>query len=90
MTLLAQSWEREPGNLRRFGGLSAPFFALVAIQIIGYTLPLLLPHLEVTRDVGVSMYAALLLWLLACASLLRREKVTAGQRAAPEPAARAA
>ena len=47
-------------------------------------LPLILPQLEVTRDVGVSLYAALLLWLLACAAMLRGDKVAAGEDQARE------
>jgi hypothetical protein len=86
MALVARSWERRPRRLGRFAGLGAGLVALVAVQIIGYTLPLILPQLEVTRDVGVSLYAALLLWLLACVAMLRRDKA-AGQQARHEVSA---
>ena len=84
MALVARSWERHPRRLGRFGGLGPGLFALVTVQVVGYTLPLILPQLEVTRDVGVSLYAALLLWLLACAAMLRGDKVAAGEDQARE------
>jgi hypothetical protein len=71
MTLLARLWERQPLVLARFAALSAGLFVLVAVQIIGYTIPLF----QATRDLGVSLYTALPLWLLACVALWRDRKM---------------
>jgi hypothetical protein len=81
MALVARSWERDPSNLRHFSGLNVWLLILLAAELVGYTLPLILPHLEVTRDVGVSMYSALLLWLLACVAMFRGETAAAKQQA---------
>ena len=78
MALLARSWERRPQVLDRFGALSAGMLVLVIVQIVGYTIPLC----QATRDLGLSLYTALPLWLLACTALLRRDKTaTTDQRA---------
>jgi hypothetical protein len=60
MGLIAWHWERT-GR----AGLSLGIICLVAVQIIGNTLPLL-PATEVLKDVGLATYTALVLWLLAC------------------------
>lgn len=72
MTLLARSWERRPQHLGRFAGLSAGLLALVAFQVIGYTVPVF----QGTRDLGISLITALPLWGLACVALLRRDRGT--------------
>jgi hypothetical protein len=63
MGLIAWHWERT-GK----AGLSAGVVALIAVQIIGNTLPLL-PATEVLKDVGVATFTALVLWLLACVAI---------------------
>jgi hypothetical protein len=72
MALLVRSWERRPRNLARFGGLSAGLLALVAFQIVGYTIPVF----QSTRDLGISLITALPLWVLACVALLRGDRKT--------------
>ena len=67
MTLLARSWERRPQRVGRFATLSVGMFVLVAVQVIGYTIPLF----QSTRDLGISLVTALPLWGLACTALLR-------------------
>jgi alpha-1,2-mannosyltransferase len=81
MALLARSWERRPLVLNRFSALSPSLLALTAVLILSCTLPVL-PTLEVTRDVGVSMYTALLLWLLACVAMLRPDQATTPEQRA--------
>ncbi len=65
MGLIAWDWERT-GK----AGLSAGVIGLIAVQIVGNTLPLL-PATEVLKDVGLATYTALLLWLLACVEVRR-------------------
>jgi hypothetical protein len=65
MGLIAWNWERT-GK----AGLSVGVVGLIAVQIIGNTLPLL-PVTEVLKDVGLATYTALLLWLLACVAIRR-------------------
>ncbi len=81
MTLLARSWERQSLALKRFAALNVGLFVLIAVQIVGYTLPLM----QDLRDIGLSLYTSLPLWLLACTALWRRGKdETAEQRATRE------
>jgi alpha-1,2-mannosyltransferase len=65
MGLIAWEWERT-GK----AGLSYAIVGLIALQIVGNTLPLL-PATEVLKDVGLATYTALVLWLLACVAIRR-------------------
>jgi hypothetical protein len=65
MALTAREWERN-GAMR----LSRGLWALIAIQVVGNTLPLI-AGLEVLKDAGLALYAALALWATACVSLWR-------------------
>jgi hypothetical protein len=65
MGLIAWQWERT-GRAE----LGFPVAALIAVQVVGNTLPLL-PATEVLKDVGLATYAALSLWLLACVAVRR-------------------
>jgi alpha-1,2-mannosyltransferase len=73
MTLLARSWEHNLGNLHRWAALNPGMLALVMLQIVSCALPVL-DNLKVTHDLGLSLYTALFLWLLACATLVRRDQ----------------
>jgi hypothetical protein len=63
MGLLALEWRR-----RGTTALGARLKTLLAVQIVGNTLPLL-PPLEVLKDTGLAMYTALALWAIACVVL---------------------
>jgi hypothetical protein len=65
MGLIAWEWERT-GR----AGLSPRLIALIAVQIVGNTLPLL-PATEMLKDIGLATYTALALWLLACVAVRR-------------------
>jgi len=65
MGLIAWSWERT-GKV----SLSPGIVVLIAVQIVGNTLPLL-PPTEVLKDVGLATYTALVLWVLACVVVWR-------------------
>jgi hypothetical protein len=65
MGLIAWDWQRT-GE----AGLSYRIVGLIAMQIVGNTLPLL-PPTEVLKDVGLATYTALALWLLACVVVRR-------------------
>jgi alpha-1,2-mannosyltransferase len=65
MGLIAWNWERT-GKAE----LSPGIISIIALQIIGNTLPLL-PATEILKDVGLATYSALVLWLLACVALRR-------------------
>jgi hypothetical protein len=60
MGLIAWHWERTGKP-----ALSPAVVGLIAVQVIGNTLPLL-PVTEVLKDVGLATYTALILWALAC------------------------
>jgi hypothetical protein len=64
--LLALDWERR-GEPRLVSGITG----LLLVYGIANVLPQL-PGLEMTRDVGLAMYAALLLWLAACIALWKQ------------------
>jgi hypothetical protein len=65
MGLIAWYWERTGA-----AGLSPAVVGLIAVQIVGNTLPLL-PVTEVLKDVGLATYTALILWVLACVVVWR-------------------
>jgi hypothetical protein len=65
MGLIGWIWERS-GKAE----LSPGIIGIIALQVIGNTLPLL-PATEILKDVGLATYAALMLWLLACVALRR-------------------
>jgi hypothetical protein len=62
MALMASDWERK--GLRLSWGLIGVFCLYVALNVIPQ-----LPRLELTRDVGLAMYGALLLWGAAVVKL---------------------
>ena len=66
MGLVAAAWERT-GTARLGWGLKA----LLAGNFVANTLPNL-PGLELVRDLGLAMYAALGLWLVGCIALWRQ------------------
>jgi hypothetical protein len=66
MGLLARQWQQS-GTTAIGPGLKT----LLTIQIIGNTLPLL-PPFEVLKDIGLAMYTALTLWMVACVLLWRQ------------------
>jgi hypothetical protein len=70
MGLLAFGWERHPTSYWKLG-----WWLLLLVYLIANALPQF-PGLELLRDIGLAMYAALLLWLTATAVLWT-------QRAAP-------
>jgi len=76
MGLIAWHWERTSRV-----GMSTGIFGIIAVQIIGNTLPLL-PATEVLKDMGLATYTALVLWVLACVAIWRSGKApaTATQR----------
>lgn len=65
MALVAREWDRA-GGLR----LRKSLWVLLAAQLVGNTLPLI-GGLEVFKDAGLALYAALALWATACISLWR-------------------
>jgi len=65
MALVAREWDRA-GTMK----LSPGLWALLAVQAAGNTLPLI-AGLEVFKDAGLALYAALALWATACVSLWR-------------------
>jgi hypothetical protein len=68
MALLAGTWER---NAQLGAGLGLKL--LLVANVIANALPNL-PGLEVLRDIGLAMYAALALWATACWSLWRQRR----------------
>jgi hypothetical protein len=86
MGLLARAWEADPRTI----GLKPGLAALFAFVVVGNVLPLM-PYgwSEFLKNAGLAMYAALALWLAACASLWRREAGIAQQQS-PAPALPAA
>jgi hypothetical protein len=56
-----------------------PVLVVLALVTAGNVLPLL-PHLEILRDVGIALYAELLLWLFGCVTL---RQLTAPKAAVP-------
>jgi alpha-1,2-mannosyltransferase len=64
--LLAWSWEKQA-----MPRLSGYFLALMGVEVIGNTLPLLPHRFEFFKDTGLAMYAALVLWLVGCVVLCR-------------------
>jgi hypothetical protein len=73
MALIAADWERH--GLRFGWGLIGVFTVYVTLNVIPQ-----LPRFELTRDVGLAMYGALLLWLTAVVKLRQ------GDAARPAPA----
>lgn len=65
MGLLAAAWDRA-GGMR----LTPPLLALLGFNLLTSVLPVL-PQLEVFRDLGLSMYGAVALWLAGCRLLWR-------------------
>jgi alpha-1,2-mannosyltransferase len=61
--LLAASWEARQSNTQALMGTSGTL--LIVGNILANTLPRL-PGLEALRDLGLAMYAALVLWLVCC------------------------
>ncbi len=80
MGLLAVDRERQGPGLPGLVTL-----ALLALYLIGNTLPLL-PPFEILKDTGAALYAGLLLWLAACVSLRWPGKPAAADETVPLPA----
>jgi hypothetical protein len=70
--LLALEWQR-----RGMAVIGVGLKILLAVQIIGNTLPLL-PPLEVLKDTGLAMYTALALWAVACTVLWNQGQAPPG------------
>lgn len=66
MGLLARDWQR-----RGTTDLSPGLTSLLALQIVGNTLPLL-PPFEILKDIGLALYTALTLWSVACVVLWKQ------------------
>jgi hypothetical protein len=80
MGLVATRWDRVEDPR-----LGLCWTLLMHVYLAANVLPNL-PGLEVLRDLGLAMYAALLLWLVGCAMLLlQRRRTTATEATAPTP-----
>ncbi len=73
--LVAVYWDRRPQHDAGIE-IGMGLRILFAFNIVANVLPKL-PGLEVFRDLGIAMYAALALWLNGCLALSRRSKPTA-------------
>jgi hypothetical protein len=73
--LLAFSWERQPTSYLKCG-----WWLLLFVYFIANALPQF-PGLELLRDIGLAMYAALLLWLVANAVLWKQTATLTGPEA---------
>src|SRR5262249_44832831 len=69
MALSSGSWEK-----RQDLSLGRTLRFLLAFSVLGNALPLIV-GLEIFRDAGLSMYAALLLWLAAVVALWQRSRL---------------
>lgn len=72
MALMVASWEKQrpaAAGIRLGIGLKL----LLAAHVVVTVLPRI-PGLEVLRDIGLAMYAALVLWTVACAVVWRRTR----------------
>jgi hypothetical protein len=84
MVLLALEWQR-----RGTTDIGAGLKILLAVQIVGNTLPLL-PPFEILKDTGLAMYTALALWVAACAALWKQGQAPpVGAEGGPDLAAAA-
>jgi hypothetical protein len=79
MGLLAAAWERDAVT-----PLSWALAALLAVHVVGATLPLL-PDQERFRDAGSAAVGPLLLWLLGCWLLARPGVAAPVRRPVPRP-----
>lgn len=70
--LVAASWHRRPAGAEGIE-IGMALRMLFAFNFIANVLPKL-PGLELSRDLGSAMYAALTLWLTACIVLSRRRR----------------
>jgi hypothetical protein len=80
MGLLASRWERllRPGHGQGTGQpLGAGWVVLVLGQIAGTAVPLL-PGMELFKDIGLTTYTVMVLWLLAAVRLNSNRKLGAG------------
>jgi hypothetical protein len=78
MALVAARWQRG-GDVRLGWGLTSLLGVYVGLNVVPQ-----LPGLELTRDFGLAMYAALLLWLAAVVQLGRRPAAPPALAGLPE------
>jgi hypothetical protein len=84
MGMLALSWEGAPTP-----GLGVGWVSLLAVNVVANALPLF-PGLELLRDAGLAMYAALLLWTAGLVLWARSPAAGSGTRNAAGPGYREA
>jgi hypothetical protein len=73
MGLVATSWHAEP-TAAKVPRLGRGLTWLLVMNLVANALPRF-PGLELLRDVGLAMYAGLLLWLVGCVVLWKRNRL---------------